>query len=221
MNRNVLKIIAVISMLIDHIGAYIFPDAYWLRCIGRLAFPIFAFYIAEGMRYTRSRKRYVLTLLVFAIISQIPYGFLREFYYLNILFTFLIAIFAIFLIENYKKNETLYMIYLLLLGSVLLFVEFLNIVDYGIFGVLLILVFYFVKDKKLSLSLGAACLVLLTLKMMLFAGFTLRSTVQFLSILSLLLLYFYNGNKGKVNLKWLFYIFYPLHLLVILIITLI
>lgn len=221
MNRNVLKIIAVISMLIDHIGAYIFPDAYWLRCIGRLAFPIFAFFIAEGMRYTRSRKRYVLTLLVFAIISQIPYGFLREFYYLNILFTFLIAIFAIFLIENYKKNETLYMIYLLLLGSVLLFVEFLNIVDYGIFGVLLILVFYFVKDKKLSLSLGAACLVLLTLKMMLFAGFTLRSTVQFLSILSLLLLYFYNGNKGKVNLKWLFYIFYPLHLLVILIITLI
>lgn len=221
MNRNVLKIIAVISMLIDHIGAYIFPDAYWLRCIGRLAFPIFAFFIAEGMRYTRSRKRYVLTLLVFAIISQIPYGFLREFYYLNILFTFLIAIFAIFLIENYKKNETLYMIYLLLLGSVLLFVEFLNIVDYGIFGVLLILVFYFVKDKKLSLSLGAACLVLLTLKMMLFAGFTLRSTVQFLSILSLLLLYFYNGNKGKVNLKWLFYIFYPMHLLVILIITLI
>lgn len=221
MNRNVLKIIAVISMLIDHIGAYIFPDAYWLRCIGRLAFPIFAFFIAEGMRYTRSRKRYVLTLLVFAIISQIPYGFLREFYYLNILFTFLIAIFAIFLIENYKKNETLYMIYLLLLGSVLLFVEFLNIVDYGIFGVLLILVFYFVKDKKLSLSLGAACLVLLTLKMMLFAGFTLRSTVQFLSILSLPLLYFYNGNKGKVNLKWLFYIFYPLHLLVILIITLI
>ena len=221
MNRNVLKIIAVISMLIDHIGAYIFPDAYWLRCIGRLAFPIFAFFIAEGMRYTRSRKRYVLTLLVFAIISQIPYGFLREFYYLNILFTFLIAIFAIFLIENYKKNETLYMIYLLLLGSVLLFVEFLNIVDYGIFGVLLILVFYFVKDKKLSLSLGAACLVLLTLKMMLFAGFTLRSTVQFLSILSLPLLYFYNGNKGKVNLKWLFYIFYPMHLLVILIITLI
>ena len=221
MNRNVLKIIAVISMLIDHIGAYIFPGAYWLRCIGRLAFPIFAFFIAEGMRYTRSRKRYVLTLLVFAIISQIPYGFLREFYYLNILFTFLIAIFAIFLIENYKKNETLYMIYLLLLGSVLLFVEFLNIVDYGIFGVLLILVFYFVKDKKLSFSLGAACLVLLTLKMMLFAGFTLRSTVQFLSILSLPLLYFYNGNKGKVNLKWLFYIFYPLHLLVILIITLI
>lgn len=221
MNRNILKIIAVISMLIDHIGAYIFPGAYWLRCIGRLAFPIFAFFIAEGMRYTRSRKRYVLTLLVFAIISQIPYGFLREFYYLNILFTFLIAIFAIFLIENYKKNETLYMIYLLLLGSVLLFVEFLNIVDYGIFGVLLILVFYFVKDKKLSLSLGAACLVLLTLKMMLFAGFTLRSTVQFLSILSLPLLYFYNGNKGKVNLKWLFYIFYPLHLLVILIITLI
>lgn len=221
MNRNVLKIIAVISMLIDHIGAYIFPDAYWLRCIGRLAFPIFAFFIAEGMRYSRSRKRYVLTLLVFAIISQIPYGFLREFYYLNILFTFLIAIFAIFLIENYKKNETLYMIYLLLLGSVLLFVEFLNIVDYGIFGVLLILVFYFVKDKKLSLSLGAACLVLLTLKMMLFAGFTLRSTVQFLSILSLPLLYFYNGNKGKVNLKWLFYIFYPMHLLVILIITLI
>ena len=221
MNRNVLKIIAVISMLIDHIGAYIFPDAYWLRCIGRLAFPIFAFFIAEGMRYTRSRKRYVLTLLAFAIISQIPYGFLREFYYLNILFTFLIAIFAIFLIENYKKNETLYMIYLLLLGSVLLFVEFLNIIDYGIFGVLLILVFYFVKDKKLSLCLGAVCLVLLTLKMMLFAGFTLRSTVQFLSILSLLLLYFYNGNKGKVNLKWLFYIFYPLHLLVILIITLI
>ena len=105
LNNNALKIIAVISMFVDHLGFIIFPNAIFLRVIGRVAFPIFAFCVAERLHYTKSRKKYVLTLLLFALISQIPYYFIfNTFFKFNVLFTFLIAIIVIFLIEQYSKS---------------------------------------------------------------------------------------------------------------------
>ena len=91
MNRNVLKIIAVVTMLIDHVGAHLFPDVVILRWIGRLAFPIFAYFITEGMKYTRSREIYVLLLSLCAIVSQVPYGLIFGFRRFNTIFTFLIS----------------------------------------------------------------------------------------------------------------------------------
>ena len=106
MNRNALKIIAVVSMLIDHIGWQFFPDAIWLRIIGRIAFPIFAFFIAQGMFYTRSRKKYILNMLWIGLVSQVPYTFLSSrMYNLNIMFTFIIAALIIVLIEELKKRD--------------------------------------------------------------------------------------------------------------------
>lgn len=69
MPGNILKLIAALSMLIDHVGLMFFPNQLWMRAVGRLAFPIFAFFIAEGFRYTRSKLRYLLT--VFALASPV------------------------------------------------------------------------------------------------------------------------------------------------------
>ena len=75
LSRDVLKLIAILSMLIDHVGKLFFPNILFLQIVGRLAFPIFAFFIAEGFYYTRNKVKYFFTILVFAVIAQIPYNF--------------------------------------------------------------------------------------------------------------------------------------------------
>jgi len=221
MNRNMLKIIAVITMLIDHIGYFLMDNNIIMRIIGRLAFPIFAFFIAEGMKYTRSRKRYILTLLIFALVSQIPYGFLCGFYKLNILFTFIIAIILILLIENYNKTPLFSTAFFTLITLVTFIAGFFGVIDYGIFGVGLVLVFYFIKNGWLKYLLSAGVLILLVLFQILVYGVNAYNIIGLFALVSLLVLLLYNGQKGRVNLKYLFYIFYPLHLIVILCIGLI
>lgn len=228
MNRNVLKIIAVVSMLIDHIGGYLFNNNIVCRVIGRLAFPIFAFFIAEGMKYTRNRKKYILTLLVFAVISQIPYTLLRETFKLNILFTFLISISLILLVEKlrtFNVGESFFKTLgiLLLLISIficcVIFGDVLGYIDYSTLGVLLIVVFYFAKSP-LRLILGSIIIVLMPLKTVLFNGFSFVNFHQIFALISILMLFIYNNKKGKFNLKYFFYIFYPSHLMVLWVITL-
>ena len=207
-------------MLIDHVGLYLLGNNIWFRIIGRIAMPIFAFFIAEGMKYTKNRKRYILTLLIFALVSQIPHYLGSGFYMLNILFTFLIAISVILIVENIK---------LPVLPTVVAFVicvisYFLGVgffIDYGVFGVLLVLCFYFVKNKYLKLSLASLILILFSLNDMLVYGLSLFSFVYLFALMSIVILMFYNGEKGKLNFKWFFYAFYPMHLLVIYIIGLI
>ena len=94
LGRNVLKLIAIIAMLIDHVGKLFFPHIIILQIIGRLAMPIFAFFIAEGFYYTKNKLKYFLTMLIFAVIAQIPYVFL--FSGLNILFTFCLSLILLF-----------------------------------------------------------------------------------------------------------------------------
>ena len=220
MNRNWLKIAATITMLIDHIGAFLFPEVLALKIIGRLSFPIFAFFIAEGWKHTSNKSKYALMLLLCAVISQIPYALITSWYKLNIIFTFLLAILIIYLIESYKKHEIPNMIGLLLVSLFLLFTEILGVVDYGIFGVALIVLLYFVKDRKLRLFVAMLVLVLLTLKNAAIFGFSQGNLIQFTSIIGIVLLFFYNGGKGNLNLKYLFYTFYPAHLLIIYLIRL-
>lgn len=220
MNRNVLKIIAITTMLIDHIGFCLFGNNIWFRVVGRVAMPIFAFFIAEGMKYTRNRKRYVLTLLGFALISQVPHILLFGMHRLNILFTFLIAICIILLIEKIKLPIVPYFIAF----TILIFSYFLGLkgnIDYGIFGVLLVLVFYFCKNKVIKYLFSAVVIVLFAINNILVYGLNASSLISFVSLASIVLLMFYNGNKGKLNLKWFFYIFYPAHLFIIYIIKVI
>jgi len=215
MNRNVLKIIAVVAMLIDHIGAYFFPDILAFRIIGRIAFPIFAFFIAEGWKHTRSRKKYFLILCIFAIVSQVPYYFLKTSFQLNILFTFILSIGIIYFIERFKENSVSSMlgtagVFLLSLVGYIL-----GIIDYGLFGVLIPVVFYFIYLKWLKFVLVGTLLTLISLENIIFSGLTFENSIQLFSLFSLILLILYNGEKGKINLKYFFYIFYPVHFAVI------
>lgn len=221
MNRNMFKLIAVVSMLIDHIGYFYFDNNIWMRLIGRLAFPIFAFFIAEGMKHTKSRKKYILTLFIFALITQIPYGFLFGFEKMNVLFTFLIAVLLIELIDNYKILQIVGVALITLTSVLTLILGLIFIIDYGFCGVGLILILYYVKKDWLKYLLGILTILLFSLHQILMHGPTIFSLICVAGIVSILLLALtYNGQKGKVNLKYFFYIFYPMHFIVILIINL-
>ena len=219
MNRNWLKIIAVISMLIDHIGVYFFADIIWFRIVGRLAFVLFAFFIATGWKKTGNRKKYFFTLLLFACVSQVPYIALNN-WKLNILFTYLFALILIYLIEHLDENKIVHVVEIIAVVLFLVSTESWGFVEYGICGVALVLIFYFIEDKLLFYSLSTLCLMLMTFEKMALSSFTFENSIQIFSLFSLLLIALYNGKKGKLNLKWLFYVFYPLHLCIIYLILL-
>ena len=148
--------------------------------------------------------------------------FLHNFYNFNILFTFLLAICCIYFIESHQKHGYFATIMLAIIFALLAVFDFVSVFDYGILGVCLVLVFYFMHNSKVKMTLLAfGVLLLLGIKTMLYSSFAPSGFIQFFAIASLILIWFYNGEKGKLNLKWLFYIFYPLHLTIILIITLI
>lgn len=217
MNRNWLKIIAVISMLVDHIGAYFFADIIWFRVVGRLAFVLFAFFVCEGWKKTSNRKKYFCTLLLFACVSQVPYHFLCG-WKLNILFTYVLAIVLIYLIEHFDKNKIVNGVEIACVVLFLVAVEWWGFVDYGMAGVALVLIFYFFDKKWQAFGLATLCMALLTFKNMALSAFSFENSIQIFSVLALGLIALYNGEKGKLNLKWLFWVFYPTHLCVVLLI---
>lgn len=105
-----LHILAMLFMLCDHLWATLFPAQEWMTCVGRLAFPIFAFMIAEGCYYTSNVKKYMLRLFLFAIISEIPFNLIMGssvFYpfHQNVLWIFLLGVLSIQIIEKAKKKQ--------------------------------------------------------------------------------------------------------------------
>lgn len=219
-----LKLIAVISMLIDHFGAafFVIYTSYYdssqdfagadliyqvLRGVGRTSFPIFCFVLVEGFYHTRNRYRYLARLFVFSVLSEIPFdlalrGSLWEIGTQNVFFTLWIGCTTLLLIEKVRgcgRGDRVFRTSLsIVIGMAgMLFAYFLK-TDYSAYGVLLILIFYLFRSDR-----GKACL----------CGF-LCMIWEWLCFPAFLLLYHYNGQKGK-NLKYFFYLFYPLHLLVL------
>ena len=118
LNSYQLKCIAIITMLIDHIGAVLFPENLVLRYIGRISFPIFCFLLAEGFYHTKNVKKYMMRLAVFAVLSEIPYDLAFrntyiEFTRQNVFFTLLIGVVMMYAIVR-TNNVTVKVIYLLL-----------------------------------------------------------------------------------------------------------
>lgn len=217
LSNNQLKIIAMIAMLIDHIGAYLFPEVMILRIIGRLAFPIFVFMIAEGCFYTKNRLKYLLHLLILGLGCQVVYFFFMDSLYMGILITFSLSIITIYAIDYYLENKSL--ISIILMFITILGVSYLTGVlpsiykehdymfDYGIIGVFTPVFIYYSKFKLIKLITLAILLILLSVY---------YDTPQILySLVSIPLLLLYNNTRGKYKLKYLFYIFYPLHLIII------
>lgn len=227
MNRNVLKIIALISMIIDHIGLVFFPEQIVFRLIGRLSFPIFAFFVAEGWYYTRSKKRYTLLMLIFMLISWVPYCMALDlpFYTVNVMGVFLLSILGMFLVDRIRLNNNKKVMYIASFCMLLLIcfiLEGLEIITMGVLGVVLPIVFYAYKEKPIARYIGAG-LVLLVMALTIIATETIRFEAfrQFFGLVALIPIMCYNNNVGRYKLKYLFYITYPLHLIIIMLIKLI
>lgn len=211
LSNNQLKIIAMLTMLVDHIGVILYPDIDALRYIGRIAMPIFAFMIAEGVTHTKDRIRYLLMIFALGIGCQIAYLVAEQSLYQNILITFSLSIILIYSIDNFAHDKSIVNAISVILA--VFFVAFLCIgmpkinsdfyIDYGLFGVILPVVIYFVKGKWHKLLFATIMLLPIVLEL---------GDFQIYSLNAIPLLALYNGQRGKLRLKYMFYIFYPLHL---------
>ena len=221
-----LHLLAMGLMLCDHICLALMPHRLWMTCVGRLAFPIFAFLVAEGFVRTRSRARYARRLLIFAIVSEVPFDLLaagRLVYPLrqNVLWTFLIALGCMQLLEWAKADPRPAARFVLSAGAVLggFLAGTAFMVDYFGPGVWTVLVFYFFRGDGWRQRLGQlACLLLLN--GWLLAGQTvlpggLALPIQAFAVLALPFIWLYRGRQGPHGraVRWLFYGFYPAHLL--------
>lgn len=209
-----IKLIALVSMLIDHIGLILYPDAIALRIIGRLAFPLFAFCIAEGMAHTKDRVKYIRNVFLFAVISTPVYVVSVEKPY-NVLWTFVYAMLCIIIIDYEQKKKKWYIsiICFTVYMFILFFAEYTK-TDYRSYGVLLVVLFYYYYSRKNKASKEMTMLLFVALTCWCYFG-----TVQMFCLFSIPILWFYNGQKGSVKSKWLFYSFYPLHLLILYVIS--
>ena len=214
LTSNQLKLIALVTMTVDHVGLYLLPQYPILRIIGRLAFPIFAFMIAEGCRYTAHPKRYFGMVFGIGVGYQIFCLLAMGSFHMNILLTFSMSIALIFTLRWAKDGRGLRRALCLCAFLLTVFLceglpKLLNVdlhIDYGIFGVLLpVLVFLGTSEGEKLLG-AAVGMMLVALS---FGG------VQWYSLLALPLLACYRGQRGTLKLKYLFYIYYPLHLVVI------
>lgn len=225
-----LHLLAMALMLCDHVCLALMPHRLWMTCVGRLAFPIFAFLAAEGFFRTRSRARYARRLLVFAILSEMPFDLLaagRPFYVLrqNVLWTFLIALGCMQLLEWAKAEPRPAARLVLSAGAVLggFLAGTAFMVDYFGPGVWMVLVFYFFRGNGWRQRLGQlACLLLLNGWLLGGASLTaamgplmLVLPVQSFAVLALPFIWRYRGRQGPHGraVRWLFYGFYPVHLL--------
>lgn len=208
---NQLKIIAMIAMTCDHVGLQLFPNVLILRIIGRLALPIYAYMIAEGCRYTRNRKNYLLRIALLAAVCQVVYFFAMGSLYQCILVTFSLSICLIYALDHLQDHPgtsarilAMGMLVAVFLLCVVL-PDFLPgfEIDYGLMGVLLPVLIYFGRPVHHFLLAG---LILLC-----FA----HGGIQWWSLAAIPLLGQYNEQRGKYNIGKLFYFYYPAHLVVI------
>lgn len=226
LSRNALKLIAMICMVVDHVALFFVPSnniAYLLmRIVGRISFPLFAFFLAQGYIYSKNRLKYFCYILVFGLISQIPYSLLLGFN-INILLTFILAFILIFVYEKtIEKNKFGKFAGVTLFATtsiVFILVSFFLPFDYSFLGVLTPLVFYIFRKNHYSGCLAYLILLVIQLVISLavisFQNIIFLYFVQLFSILYIIPLSFYNGKNGKTNLKYMFYFFYPIHLLII------
>lgn len=206
-DRSVLKWIAVLTMVIDHVGAILFPDQIWMRVIGRVAFPIYAYCLAEGFRYTSDYRRYLGRLALFAILSEIPfdlafYGVPFSFAHQNVFFTLTLGLILLWVLERCREQL------LLCAGAfaVLCFLAQALHMDYGAGGLLMVFAFYLAQQGT-SPWIGWGIFVFINL-------FGYAGGLQWAAILALLPIGLYSGKAGKRKQRF-FYWIYPLHLLLL------
>ncbi len=229
LNANLIKILAALFMLIDHVGVMLFPQIKLLRILGRLSLPLFAFMIAEGAHFTKNKLKYFLIIFILGVLFQIVYFVLYSSLYMGILITFSTSILMIYALQFFKRKllngkviEKVYS-FLLFASSVVLtyLLNELLLIDYGFWGCTLAVFaslfrfnyktkngdeiknFDFIPINVLSFALGLFLLCLF------------HGGIQYYSLLTLPILLLYSGKKGKLKMKYFFYVFYPAHFVVL------
>lgn len=227
LSGNVLKVLACIFMFIDHIGMILLPDVVVLRVVGRLAMPLFAFTFAEGCFYTRRRWRRFALILGLGLATSAVMSFAEGVAQGNILITFSLSCLVIYALDALKRaafarERERTVIFSLALAAALAFCVGVCVfsglrVDYGLAGVLLpatvrLLDFRSYGAKGTLCALYTPVTVFLLFAIGLLAVALLSGTIQLFSLLAMVLLVFYSGERGKYRMKALFYVFYPAHL---------
>ena len=220
LSGNQLKIIALVAMTCDHVGKELLPEYEFLQIIGRLAFPIFAYMIAEGCRYTRNRKKHLLQVASLALLCQIVYFEAERSLFQCILVTFSLSIGLIYVVDHARKKNTAaawlgaavfcgtVWFSSVILPGVLKGTDF--TVDYGFWGILLPAVVYFVPEQ-LKIPAVAAMLVPLCMEL---------GGIQWYALFAVPLLALYSGKRGTANIKHLFLTYYPAHMVCIYLLSL-
>lgn len=228
MNAFVLKIIACFTMFIDHVGYIVFDGhSSWFNYVGRLAFPIFAFQISEGYIYTHDVKKYLLRLILFAFISQIPFLLFHSIINnepgLNVIFTLFLGLIAIIIYDKYNKFVGVFSA--IIFGII---AHFLNS-DYSFYGVGITFLFYVFNKNKCLLAISFIIATLMQYSYLILVyynyGFEFLKNVFIIylpyficTIFSIIIILCYNKKKGP-STKYFFYLFYPLHMILIYILS--
>ena len=211
LDGTVLKLIACLSMFIDHLGAVCFSGMMGFRIIGRLAFPIYCFLLVEGAVHTRNMKKYILRMGIFALISEVPFdlAFYHRLVYTghqNVFFTLGLGLLAIWFLEHPIEQldipDLLYKLLVIIAAG--LIAEFFN-TDYGFTGIAVICIFYYLRGQP-QLKYPIAEILLAAM-----------GGVEVYAVLALIPILLYNGQRGRQTkaMQYGFYIFYPAHLLLL------
>lgn len=215
-SQEVLKSIACITMLLDHVGAVFFPSNYALRIIGRIAFPIYCFLLVEGAHYTKNPFKYGVRLAVGILLSEIPFDLaFRKSWFTwsrqSVMVTLLLGFLAIELI-NRAEND----LRKLVVTGVFFYLAQTAKTDYGGYGVLLIILFSQTRGRPWLQSL-LLLLVAWMMNSMRIPFFGQRVPIELFAILAMIPIALYSGKKvtSSKALQWAFYLFYPVHLSII------
>ncbi len=227
---NILKIIAAVSMLIDHIGLMLFPGNITLRILGRISFPIFAFMISEGCSHTRNKFNYFFSILILSFLCQSAYFVFDKSLYMGVLVTFSLSILVIYALDYFKESlyktkysvkNTILAVAVFLLSVLAVYI--LNIyfdIDYGFWGCMMpVLPSVFRNTKNTSFAflnkLDRKLVHVIMLGIAIYAVSADLGGIQAYSLFAIPVLMLYSGKRGKLKMKWFFYVFYPLHLVVL------
>lgn len=219
LSGSALKIIAVVSMVIDHCAYYLMDGntmAYdVMRCFGRIAFPVFAFLVAEGFAHTRNRMRYFISLLLFAAVSEVPWYLLNGADGThNVMFTLALEVSALAVFERLREHRILCCFFILLTAWLATWLG----TDYEWRGVLLIVVSYLfgiIRNMNTPIILRRMMQLLFAFPLMMHYGIIG-------ALLACAVVFLYDGTRGFIHgnvAKYGFYAFYPIHLITILIIN--
>lgn len=199
-----MQFIAMLTMLIDHVGLLFFPDNMLWRVIGRIAFPIYAYALVQGFTHTSNYSRYVIRLFVIAVLSQVPYQLAFHTNDFNVVATLFMAILVLKVLQEMKSG----ILSVFIISGMCLFLEILPF-DYGAYGLLLVLIFKYGKSKMVLLHLLLNFIYLLSFGWL----------IQMMSIIPTLIIVYgprlWRALESWRMPGWVWRSFYPVHLIIL------